>query len=103
MKTIETLSEYEKRTGRKTRSPYYFDHHYHKYGTITIIWLGVSPTGRTSKHWHQSIVYKKGSRAELSNSEIIRQAVELTPEKWGYKLPKGYSWSNPLIQHNFLH
>lgn len=98
----KTTEQYGKETGRKTPNVYWHDLHNHVYGTLTLIWYGITPKGKTSRHFHQAIIYQRGAFLKLTEAELYEEIVKRDPITEKYRLPKRYQWSEPLIQHNFL-
>ena len=96
---MKTVQQFEKEHAGSVGNPYFHDRRNYSTPTLNLIWVGITPKGRISRHFHQMMFYK-GKKYPTKKS-VYAAAPDHSPLAYGYKLPRGYSWSEPLIQHDF--
>lgn len=80
---------------------YFYDHHNHKYPTITFIWFAITPSGRRGTDFEQFRIYIKPD-CKFAKMNINELALYALNNVTLHKLRKGYKWGDMMIQHNFL-
>ena len=85
------MEKYIGSKAEKTKGRLYFNTD--RNGDIIVIWYMLTPTGRVSKFYHvrrwSGTIYRFITDEDLKQGELERNA--FTP------LPKGYTWSEPLL------
>lgn len=97
---MKTLTQFEKEIGKSLINPYFHDKHNYKKNSITFIWLVVTPSGRISKSKFQQYRIYEGEKYKTI-SDAIAHAKTIDPSFYWGRLPKGYRWTEILIQHDF--
>lgn len=95
---MKTVKQYEQET--KTNVPnYYLYNDDYVTPSLQVISVPLTPTGRvSSKRPHIVIIRKRGMYKDMDLEQAFEAADSLYSKD---RLPKGYQWSETLIQHNF--
>lgn len=95
---MKTIKEFERETGLEVPN-YYLYNGDNGFGSIRIVSVPLTPLGKISKKRpHIAIMRRKGLYADLTLQEAFQEADKLFSKD---KLPKGYSWTETLLQFDF--